>query len=119
MGETYDAYDAKNRGSMVRILLEDPLFKTLHSMVSGPELFRTYIKNAQKNPDNPQGVIDYAFYNRLDTAQQLLNLEIKRGTIPHHPTDADYQPDFFNREYDPGSDLIREGNLDQRLTQSK
>lgn len=41
MGEEYSV---ENRVKMVRILLEDPLFRTLHSMVGGPELFRIYIK---------------------------------------------------------------------------
>ncbi len=123
MGEV--KYSAQERIEMVRVLLEDPVFRTLHSRVAGPELFRTYIKNAKKNSNDSakrddNHAIDYSFYKKLDIAQQLLILENQRVNIPHHPTDADYHPDFFDREDDSGSDLIREGNLrslDERVRQ--
>lgn len=64
------------------------------------EYILKYIKNAKKNPNNPEGAIDYAFYRRLDTTQQLIRLEHKRldelkseGIFPRFPiTDADSLP---------------------------
>lgn len=73
----------------VQILLKNPVFRELHSRLSGRELYSNFIAFAGRRQDNPQGVIQELLYSfEIRIARILFAYEANQTPLKH-PTDAE------------------------------